>query len=139
MRQIERMFDVAALREHGTRERRRRPAAAAHLRLAAAREERMKEIGERILVAEQIAHLLRRHRAIAALAAPAAAAAEIRVPLGRDRIRPPGTAAGALRLLVHLPVRAQLVVFLALVGIADDLVRFVDLLEPRFGRLVARD
>src|SRR5207237_277900 len=43
-----------------------------------------------------------------------------------------------LRLLVHAPVRPELVVLPALVRIAEHFVRFVDLFELPFGRLVAR-
>ena len=53
----------------------------------------------------------------------------------RGRRHPPSGAG----LLVHPPVGAELVVFLALLRIAEDLVGLVDLLEARLGRLVARD
>ena len=46
-------------------------------------------------------------------------------------------ATGALPLLVLLPARTELVVLLALLGIAEDLVGLVDLLESIFGSLVA--
>ena len=94
----------------------------------------MEEIGEGILVAEQIAHLLGGHRAIAALSAAGAAA---KTPLARIESTRRGAASRALRLLVHLPVRSELIVFLALLAIADDFVGFVDLLELRFGGFVA--
>ena len=42
-----------------------------------------------------------------------------------------------LRLLVHPPVGAELVVLLALLGVAEHLVGLVDLLELRLGGLVA--
>jgi hypothetical protein len=45
---------------------------------------------------------------------------------------------GGAGLLVHPPVRAQLVVLLPLVRIAQDFVRLVDLLELALRRLVAR-
>src|SRR3954471_4810657 len=69
--------------------------------------ERSEEVGERILVAEQISHLISGHGAITA----ALSAAEVAGPLAGVK---GGTAwcgaAGALRLLVHLPVRPKLVV-----------------------------
>jgi hypothetical protein len=40
-------------------------------------------------------------------------------------------------LLVHAPVRAELVVLLPLLGIAEHFVGFVDFLEARFRGLVA--
>src|SRR5205807_703704 len=46
-------------------------------------------------------------------------------------------AAGALPLLVFLPARTELVVLLSLVGITQDLVGLVDLLEPLLRLLVA--
>ena len=116
------------------RARSRAPATAAHLRLAAAGEKCVEEIGERIFVAEEVAHFFRRHGAIAALSAPSAA--EVGVPLAGIESSGAGSAAAALRLLVHLPVRAELVVFLALLGVADDLVRLVDFLEAAFGGFV---
>ena len=54
---------------------------------------------------------------------------------GRRPIRRPASRRAGL--LVHPPVRSQLVVFLPLVGIAEHFVGLVDLLEFRFGRLVA--
>ena len=57
-----------------------------------------------------------------------------RVAEGR---RPAAVVALLPRLLVHAPVGAELVVLLALLRIAEDLVRLVDLLELRLGRLVA--
>jgi len=123
------MFDIAALTSTG-RSGAAAGAPSSHLRFVPTREERMKEVRERILIAKQIPHLIRSDCPVIALGAAAAAPAEIHVPLGRIESARPGTTAGALRLLVHLPVRAQLVIFLALVGVADDLVRFVDLLEP---------
>src|SRR5690606_15984755 len=51
---------------------------------------------------------------------------------------PGARALGALDLVGVLPVLAVLVVLLALFRIRQDVVRRVDLLEPRFRRLVAR-
>ena len=106
---------------------------------ASAAEERAEEIRERILVAEELVHLLFGHRPVPARAAhidvPGAALRPPESPNGE----PPGPSlALLLRLLVHPPVRAELVVFLALVGIAEHLVRLVDLLELRLGGLVPR-
>jgi hypothetical protein len=103
------------------------------LRLAAAGEKCVKKIGERIFVPEKIAHLVRGHGAIAALSA--ATCAEVRVPLTRVESGAAGSS-GPLRLLVHLPIRSQLVVLLALLRISDDLVGLVDFLEAAFRRFV---
>ncbi len=131
------MLDVTALA--GPRAPRARAAAASpHLGLAAAREERMEKVGEGIFIAEQIPHFFGRHGAVGALSAAGRSAATEHVsPLTGIESRRTGTAPGALRLLVHLPVRSQLVVFPALVGVADHLVGFVDFLEFRLGGLVA--
>ena len=48
------------------------------------------------------------------------------------------TLALLLRLLVHPPVGAELVVLLSLLAVPEDLVRFVDFLELGLGGLVAR-
>src|SRR4029450_13753512 len=93
-----------------------------------AAEERREEVGERVLIAEHLLHFFLRHRAEAALAA-----ADVDIPLTGKRI----WRARTFRLLVGTPVRAELVVFLPLGGIAEHLVRLVDLLELRLGRLVA--
>src|ERR1041385_2927287 len=96
-----------------------------------AAEEGGKEVGERILISQHLLHFFLRHRPEAAAAARAA---EIDVPLA------PGKriwSAGAFGLFVRTPVRAKLVVLLALGGIAEDLVGLVDLLELGVGRLVA--
>src|SRR6185503_18900196 len=92
----------------------------------AASEEGLKEIGERVRVSEHLAHLVFGHRAEAA--ALGAAAAVVDVPaaaLARIESLP----AGGAGLLVLPPVGAELVVFLALVGVAEDFVRFGDALE----------
>ena len=126
-RQVDLVLDVAPLLNP---RRATGPLPSACARSAAA-EERLEEIGERILVAEEIPHLLFGHRPVttgAARVGRVGAAAEGRAP------RLPLL----LRLLVHAPVGAQLVVLPALLRIAEDLVRLVDLLELRFRRLVAR-
>jgi hypothetical protein len=131
------MLDVTTL--PGPRASRARAAAASpHLRLAAAREERMEKVGEGIFVAEQVAHFFGRHSAVVTLSGAGRSAPTEHVsPLTRIESRRTGTAPRALRLLVHLPVRSQLVVFPALVGVADHLVGFVDFLEFRLCGLVA--
>src|SRR5205823_10629597 len=101
----------------------------------AATKEGVEEIGERIGVAEDFVHLVFGHRPEAA--ALRAAAAEMDVPSALARVEA-GGAAWRARLFVHPPVGAELIVLLALRRIAEDLVGHVDLLEPRFGRLVAR-
>src|SRR5262249_19717872 len=80
---------------------------------------------------EHLAHFFFGHRAEAAAARRSA---EVHRPAARLS---PG-AALRRRLLVHPPVRAELVVLLALRWIAEDFVRLVDLLEARLRRLVAR-
>ena len=72
--------------------------------------------------AEHLVHFFLGHRAAAALAA-----AEIDVPAALAGIE--SGAALRARLLVLPPVGAELVVLLALLGIAEDLVGLVDLLE----------
>src|SRR5262245_51830682 len=131
------MLDVAPLLTTG-RASCARPAALASSG-ATATKKRPEKVGERILIAEEIVHLFFGHRAVTARAhvdrpgaALAAHVAERRAGTAR-----PWSLAG-LRLLVHPPVRAELVVLLPLVGIAQDLVRFVDFLEARLGRLVPR-
>ncbi len=126
-RQLDLLFDVAPLA--------RRPAASAAsprrpgARPLAAAEEGVEEIGERIGVSEHALHLFRRHRAESAAARSSAAAAVFDVPARRRAGARPG-------LFVRAPVRAELVVLLPLVGIAEHLVRLVDFLELRFGGLV---
>src|SRR5262249_12488840 len=130
-RQLEILLDVATL----ARARRACAAAArarARLLLTHAAEEGLEEIRERVLAAEHLVDLVLRHRAIAALAA-----AEGHVPACTRLPAEPGAALGA-GLFVHPPVRTELVVLLALRGVAEHLVRFVDFLEARFGGLVAR-
>src|SRR5262249_41164235 len=98
-------------------------------KFAPAAEERMEEIREGIGIAEHFPHLVFRHRPKSAARSAAAVVdipAALRAAAGR----------GAC-LLVHPPVRPELVVLLALRRIAQDLVRFVDFLELRLGGLVA--
>src|SRR4029453_17630838 len=95
--------------------RRARPATSAAtptpgVRTPAAGKERAEEIGERVFVAKEFLHFLRRHRAVAA-ALPAAAHIHVPFAAAKGRARS-GAAARALGLLVHLPVGAELVVFL---------------------------
>src|SRR5262245_10778936 len=94
----------------------------------AATEERGEEVGEGIRVAKQFLHLLLRHRAESA-AGPAD------IEAARERI---GSARLGTSLLVHPPVGAELVVLLTFGRIAENFVGLVDLLEARFGGLVAR-
>src|SRR5262249_58936880 len=68
---------------------------------------------------------------------PAGPAAGCGAPPAERAGSDPAWAAGA-RLLVGAPVRAELVVLLAFGGIAEHFIGFVDLLEARLGRLVAR-
>jgi hypothetical protein len=103
---------------------------------AATAKERVEEVRERILISEEIPHFLFGHRAITA---------------GTTHVDVPGASLGAggvavrrtwpllpllTRLLVHLPVGAELVVLLSLLAVSQDLVRFVDLLELGLGGLV---
>ena len=93
----------------------------------AASEERMEEIREGILVAEDPPHLVFRHRPGSALAAA-------------DVDGPRAVAEGArpallLRLLVLAPVRAEFVVLAPLLRVAEHLVGLVDRLEARLGVL----
>ena len=126
-RQVERLFAAAAVAR--TRAARSSSSTSpAHVRLATG-EKSVEEIGEGIFVAKKVAHFLGRHRPICALTA-AWGTAEMRVPLTRIEA---GASASLLRLLVHLPVRSQLVVLLPLVRIAHDFVRFVDFFELRLG------
>src|SRR5262245_46093799 len=83
-------------------------------------EEGAEEIGERaVLASEHVGDFVFGHRS------EAAAAGRIG-PLAAERATRRGLAC-ALRLLVLPPVRPELVVFAALLGIAQDLVGFVDL------------
>src|SRR5581483_10421243 len=52
--------------------------------------------------------------------------------------RPSPSSPGALPLFVAAPVGAELVVLLSLLGVGEDVVRLVDLLEALLGRLVVR-
>src|SRR6185295_10775357 len=108
-------------------------ASAPRLAAAHAAEEGVEEVGERIAVAEHLAHFFRRHRAEAA----AGRAAGVHVPRAALCLVARSAGAGT-GLLVHAPVGAKLVVLPALLGIAEDFVRLVDLLELRFGDLVVR-
>jgi hypothetical protein len=113
-RELDLVFDVASL------SRRPRPRATSSLGTAeAAAEEGVEEVGERIGVTEQRLHLLGRHRAEASGR-----------PTGSVAPRRPGLRAAGTGLLVHPPVRAQLVVLASLLGIAEHFVGLVDLLEP---------
>src|SRR5204863_9118007 len=123
--ELELVLDVAAL--PGAARAARPPAAARILALARPSEEGVEEIGERIGVAEHLAHLFRAHRAEAAAARRAA---EIDVP--RVAALEPA-ARRAAGLLVHAPVGPELVVFFSLLRIAEHLVRLVHLLELRLG------
>src|SRR3954470_7000300 len=118
------------------------PAAAARAPLlaigrATAAEERREEVGETAAAAaEQFFHLLLRYGPILAAAAgrvsagpPALEAAEAAEPAW-EALR------ARRHVLVGAPVGAELVVLAALVGVAEHLVGFVDLLEARFGHLV---
>src|SRR4029079_2177225 len=114
-------------------------AAAASARLtAAAAEEGLEEIRERVLAPEHLVHLFLRHRAVALAAR--SAAAEVDVPAAGAAAELTGVEAAALRravLFVGAPVGAELVVLLALRRIAEHFVGLVDLLEARFRGLVA--
>ena len=135
-RELDLVLDVAPLLRTG------RPALPGPRSLArptAAAEERLEEVRERILVPEQLVHFLFAHGAVAA------GTAHVDVPGAAARARtraPERRAAGEalallLRLVVHLPVRAELVVLAPLLRIAEHFVCLVDLLEPRLGGLVA--
>src|SRR2546428_161188 len=102
------------------------------LRRRRATEERVEEVGEWIALAEHLAHLLFGHRP----EATALAAAEVDVPFAAAREARSGARART-GLLVHAPVGAELIVFLALLRVAKDLVGLVELLESSLGRLVA--
>src|SRR5581483_6247745 len=125
----------------GARRRAAAPRAGAPSRLARrtrAAEERLEEIRERVRVAEHLPHLVFGHRAEAAAAAarvdvPAAAGELARIEAAEAA--GPGRGAG---LLVCAPVGAELVVLAALLRIAEDFVRLVDLFELPLGGLVAR-
>src|SRR5439155_14168207 len=124
--ELELVFDVAALACAAA------PAPSAgppFLRARATPEKRVEEIRERIGVAEPLLHFFFAHGA-----EPAAEGDIPRAPRLAAARR--GPARGSL--FVHPPVRAELVVLLPLLGIAEHLVGLVDLLEPGLGRLVAR-
>src|SRR5205085_9621151 len=90
--------------------------------------EGLKEIREGIALPEHLVHLFFAHRTEAGALAPAVVdvVAATRLP----RIE------ALTGLLVLPPVRPELVVLLALGGIAEDFIRFVDLLEASLRRLV---
>ena len=95
-------------------------------------EEHPEEVGEPPGIAarpELVAHVA------AGLRPPEAGEARERVPgrTGARRPRPPAPARA-----YGLPVRAELVVELALLGVGQDRVGLVDVLEPLLGGLVAR-
>src|SRR5262249_36205442 len=126
------LFDVAA--RAGTSAaaaRRAARLARAETGAATAAEKRLKEIGERTSVAQHLPPFLFGHRAVAAACRLAAVAdvpsALLTAETGTGR-----------HVLVRTPVRAELVVLLALVRIAEHFVRFVDFLELPLGGLVAR-
>src|SRR5206468_5380405 len=85
-------------------------------------------------VAEHLAHLVFGH---GAESATRPALAELHVP-GAAAGKSARTARRRSGLLVHPPVRAELVVLLPLLGIAEHFVCFVNLLGPRLSGLVAR-
>src|SRR6185436_13138229 len=128
--EVDLLLDVAA--GAGARARTALAASRSARARTSAAEEGLEEVGERVLAPEHLVHFFLRHRAVAAAAA---ATAEIDVPAARALARIEALARG---LLVLPPVRAELVVLLALVGVAEDLVGLVDLLELRLGGLVAR-
>src|SRR5258708_5913358 len=97
-------------------------AAARRVSSEAAAEERVAEVGEGMLVAEHLAHLVFGHRAEAAALR---SATEVHVPAGLIRIEPAALRPG---LLVIPPYLAELVVLLALLRIAEHFVRSVNLL-----------
>src|SRR5215470_376291 len=107
--------------------------AAAHIATetgaGAATEKRLEEVGERAPVTEHLPHFLFGHRPVAAARR---LAAEANVPL---RLTAKAGAGG--HVFVRTPIRAELVVLLAFLGITEDLVRLVDLLELRLGGFVA--
>ena len=123
------MLDVAALRGAPAPAPRARRAGVA--RPAAPPKNVWKKSENGIVVAEHLPHLLLGHRAEAAAGAPPPTCT----------FQPPGCA-GARRRAACSYIR-QLApsssYFLPLLGIAEHLVGFVDLLELRFGGLVARD
>src|SRR5215471_2044894 len=103
---------------------------AAETSAATTTEKRLEEVGERAPVPEHLPHFLFSHRPIAAASR---LAPEANVPA---RLTAEACAAGR-HVFVRTPIRAELVVFFALLGIAKDLVRLVDLLELRLSSFVA--
>src|SRR5207253_5753934 len=114
------------------------PAAAARFPAGAllaphpAAEEGVEEIGEGVGIAEHLAHFFLGHRTEAA----AGRAAEVDVPATAGLSAEPLTSRRTA-LFVHAPVRPELVVLLALRGIAQHFIGLVDLFEARLGRLVS--
>src|SRR5688572_29502533 len=130
-RQLDLVFDVAARTLAHAATATNSGGSAGTTAAHSAAEERREEIREGIGVAEQLLHLFLSHRAVAA--APSAAA-DVDVEAAAEWPR----AGLRARLLVHAPVGPELVVLLALLGIAEHFVGFVDFLEAGFSGLVAR-
>src|ERR687895_644892 len=98
-------------------------------------EEGLEEVGERGLIAEEVAQVLVAGGAVLVAHAPRARIGEA-APL--ERLGPcAGCLLGALPLLVLPPARAELVVALALLGVAEHLVGLVELLEALLGLAIA--
>src|SRR5262245_4114172 len=131
-RQLDLLLDIAPLARTALAAPTRPAPSGVVLAAHRAAEERLEEIGERVRVSEHLAHFVFGHRAEAALAAARPSCAP--VELARVESLESGAAGGA-GLLVGAPVRAELVVFLPFLGIAEHLVGFVDFLELRLGRL----
>src|SRR5882762_6581400 len=91
-------------------------------------EDRAEDVAEASLVSEQVLHLLGRDRAV--LRARAGVRAESAGAPTPARLRP--------RRLRGRPIRSELVVELALLGIVQHVMRLGDFLEASFGLLVAR-
>ena len=106
-------------------------ATAAHFWLAAAGEKGMKEIGKRIFVAEEIPHFFGRGRSCPGR--------HFLPPPLLTGSKPPAPAPPRCCACSYIfQFDPELVVFLALLGIADHFVCFVDFLEARLRRFVAR-
>ena len=129
------LFDVPAFpRSAGARAAPAPPGVFTH-RARRAAEERVEEVREGVGIAKHVPHLFFAHRPEAA-GPGTRSATEVDIPSAA--LRPGARTARRAGLFVHAPVGAKLVVFLPLGGIAQDLVRLVDLLELGLGRLVAR-
>src|SRR5262249_10585158 len=96
-----------------------------------AAKDRIKEVGERGALAEEVAHVVFGHgaRLIARAARLGGAGADRPLAGGRARV-------GAI-LLILVPARPEVVVELALFGIGEHLIGLVDVLEARLGVFVA--